>query len=291
MYISPLDAIVIKQRNFFKEHHILSKFSNWDVFFSWVMEQIFDDIERILSFEQRINSMNLNDLVKLVYFPSMILKWLIEVKIEQQKFESKKSCFHKDIHEIILHTSKSCLEVYKKSEKAIEYMQESFYRIQNMKRGISNLLVNWIYDRVSLLNYHPYLSWASSDLLKSIFWNDKWIFLSIWNGWIPAGMDVYLRSWIKNTGVIFYPIRFSQYKNWDLIPQLNLVEEEFLRINSYKWFISIFDEDASSWGTLLITENYINERIGEGNIYAFSNDGKYHSQSIKTNNRLYSIEY
>lgn len=291
MYTSIFDSIRVRSEWFFNSNDIvLETMTSWDTFFIWTMESIFDQIQRILSWNLLLSEINFQDLVKLAYFPSMILKWLIEAKIEQQQQEGNISSFHREIHEVILETSQSCLEVFMMSEMAFQSIEESLYRIQNMRRGIPQMEVVWVLDKVSLLNYHPFLSQSSSTLVENIFSSNGGVFLSLWNGGLPVWMDVYLRSWIRDR-VVYYPVRFSRYKSGDTVPQLNRVEEEFLETRSHRWIINIFDEDAGSWKTLSLAEDYIKKRIEKRKIYAFSNDGKYYSPAIISNSHLYSIEY
>lgn len=176
----------------------------------------------------------------------------------QKWIECRAWWFSKDYVQLIEDYVSCSLELSSFSEWFLDSMTNFSFRLWK----ILDLEISQKADSESWVAMNPRFSNFSVQDLYYELWEDDYIFIALGNGWIVPWFDVYLKlkgkTWRRGE---FYPVRFSRMKSKDNMPQLTLKERVSLTEKT-KWKkIIIFDEDASSWNTLIKAEEFFQDQF------------------------------
>lgn len=130
-------------------------------------------------------------------------------------------------------------------------------------------------DAESWVAMDPRFSQFSADVINKYLWREDYVFITFWNGWIVPWFEVFSKlkclTWERWK---FYPVRFSRIKSKDNIPQITLSEKRVIEVWVQWKQIILFDEDSSSWNTLLKAEEFFQNQFPENTwIFKRSNIG------------------
>ncbi|HLD01391.1 MAG TPA: hypothetical protein VJC10_00800 [Patescibacteria group bacterium] len=109
---------------------------------------------------------------------------------------------------------------------------------------------------------HPRHSSDTAVNLVSATKGTSIAFIALAHGGVMAGMDVFLRYCAKvKTESVFYPIRFSSFKQRDVVPQISSIEIAYLKNILGNKQLVLFDEDVSSGKTMGVAAHWFKTRL------------------------------
>lgn len=218
------------------------------MYFNDNFNQVFENLESLIT---SFNSSNNKETVKLLLNSSYLIRGLLDYKYKNPE--------NLDLN-LLNDSIEINLDIYSSNFDLIKS------KLYNLKRKLDDdeLLeynITNSYDSITWISYHPrYTQKTLNNILisNSNNKNKDILFISLANGGIPVGLDLYLKyvDSTKSKNSYFYPVLFSHNKRNMQEPFLTKYEEEnLIKIAKNKQII-IFDEDITTGFTMDLATDY-----------------------------------